>query len=524
MDNFCGTSSIRGGLTTMKRGPITALVGAALLAACSPGQGDPPDTAPATSTDPDPADHDRTAGSSRSARAETDAAGGTAARTAASPDAVPTSDAARTEADASAARVLWTSEVTPVSGPTLVDGVPVLYLVDGRTLTIAALDPEDGTVAWSRPATPSKAPGGVGLYVTQVDGQVAHLTPAVGQHVGTDEGGLAVPVLRDPHTGEATMTGDTAYTTLRLPAPCEADRTVVCTQVPVDDDSRTEVWWSQRGQPTPVPGTLGWEGIGPLGLSRSTGGELGRFDGRELLWTYLPSGDSSPASGWSFEAHAEDTLLVGTVGVTDRPARFEFYALTDYAVFALDAATGELAWRVPGTSVFCDDTADVGGERVLLACRYRSGLARSTHEGLDVRKVEADLVRLDPATGEELWSVDLTPGAPLEGRRGIEVRSLDEHHVVALDTVVDVRDGSSRDRTEADVLWTTDEAATELDVPGLEDAKVWGRWRYQLPPGTRLPDAPPPWPLPPGVGVELPDGTRLVAHESGVTRFGPPHD
>lgn len=59
-------------------------------------------------------------------------------------------------------------------------------------------------------------------------------------------------------------------------------------------------------------------------------------------------------------------------------------------------------------------------------------------------------------------------------------------------------------------------------MPGLADATVLGNDRYALPDGVSLPDGPPPWPLPPGVGVELPDGSRLVAHAGGVTRFGSP--
>ena len=55
---------------------------------------------------------------------------------------------------------------------------------------------------------------------------------------GTAEEGWAVPVLRDPRTGEAVMTGDAAMPFTRLPGECDFDDEVLCAEVAVEGGDR----------------------------------------------------------------------------------------------------------------------------------------------------------------------------------------------------------------------------------------------------------------------------------------------
>lgn len=497
---------------------IGAAVAAVLLTACS---GTSEQTA-TTTADP-PGTSTATAGSH-----------GADVPTTAAPEELPTPQAPE---PVDLARVRWSSEVRPVSGPVVVDGIPVLYTVEGESLQVTALDPEDGTELWSRPATPSLALAGVGLHVTTVDGLVAHYAAAA---PGAAEEGWAVPVLRDPRTGEAVMTGETPMPFTRLPGECDFDEEVLCAEVAVEGGGRIVAWITQDGQLGQVPGREGWESVGPAGLHRRTGQVVGRFVDRELAWEVdlgeVVAPGASTNSGWHFQDHGD--VIVASVGTTDDPRGLDAVDLTDYRLFALEADTGELRWAIDSASIFCDAslTTVTAAEDVedgspdtedevdpVLACVFETGRYRLADTDAEVRAegLEASLIRVDPETGEELWRAELTPDGPVGQEGTIATQTLDAHHVVVLGTVVDVRDGSARPVEPSDQVWTESLAVTQIAVDGAED-EVRGNDRFPLPASVTLPAAPPAWPLPPHVGVELSDGSRLVAHDDGVVLLSAP--
>lgn len=424
-------------------------------------------------------------------------------------------------------QVLWSTDLVPASGAVLVDGVPVLYTVTDGQLMITALDAGSGEELWSHEASPSLALRGVGTSVKVVDDQVVHLEPVDGSGLL----GWSRVVLRDPATGEEVLASD-AMRFYRLPGSCPGSEGTVCAY-PMDG---SDAW--RPPMTVTADGLAPWstdpmaerfrDPVGDLGLYRATGQEVGRLAENRLLWSIdtaaVAGGDSSTNTGWIFGTFDDDQLVVGTVGTTDTYDEAGT-DLTAYSVFALDADTGERAWLNEGMSMFCD--ADMGvfeGDDPLLACDYRSGVMTWDDDGANVEELDVDLVRLDPTTGEVLWRLPLTPDGPVGADETPAPEAVGEHHVVVQDLVVDVRDGSTRPATEDDVLWSSHREPITLEEFAADEdrAHIYPSSVHELPEGTDLEDAAPPWPLPPTVGAVLDDGSRLVSLADAVVLLGPP--
>ncbi|GAA5161188.1 PQQ-binding-like beta-propeller repeat protein [Ornithinimicrobium tianjinense] len=428
------------------------------------------------------------------------------------------------------ASLAWSADLRPVSGPVLVDGVLALYTLSSTDrLMMTALDAETGEQLWSRPASTSGIPVVRPLEPQVIDGEVVYLQPTVRPDLPDD---AADVISRDPRTGTSKGTGSTWGVHVMQPHLCPGSETDVCTVLLDDDGNLT---WptvvTSSWEPVPwVPAghqTAGHfvEPIGPLDLARAGGARIGRLVDDTLVWEVstadLVGPRASTNTGWSFVAH-EDDLLIGTVGLADVIDGADL-DLTESAVFALDAATGRPSWIARGMDLGCNSTLWAEGSGPLLACRYKGGVHRWTDEGSALIDLDADLVRLDPRTGEALWRADL-PKGDVEGTFVPGV--LDEEHAVVLDQVVDVRDGSARHRTEADRVWFPDQARPTVDRAGDHGREVVGEGLWRLPDGLDLTlGGPlPTWPLPPGVGLEMDDGSRVVAHADGIARLASPTD
>lgn len=265
------------------------------------------------------------------------------------------------------------------------------------------------------------------------------------------------------------------------------------------------------------------EPLGPAGLGRMTGQEIGMVVDGELVWSTRTDevfgAGASTNSGWTFEAVEDDSLLVGSVGPVDDPRLNHEIDLRDYAVAAMDSETGERRWLSEATSLFCD--AHLGLEEdPLLACRYAAGVMRLEGGEADYSDVEVSLVRLDPRTGEDLWELALQ-SPPDEARP--EVSPLDEEHVIVAGLTVDVEDGSARPSTSSETAWEADGATVEVSPPHLGTMTIYPSSTWLLPEGASLddPGEGPRWPLPPGVGVEV-DEARVVTVDGQLVRWDAP--
>lgn len=422
------------------------------------------------------------------------------------------------------ATLAWRSDVEPLSGPVLVGGVLVLYTRDGEGLAITAVDPESGETVWSHPATPSRALAGVGIRVEPVgDDRVVHLEP-LGE--GTDGLVDSRVVVREAATGEVLVrSGDSSH--YRLPSACDVPGGEICVhrrtadvrfpaQVIEDDGSLRDI--EQIGE------AFGYsDPLGPLGLHRMTGQDIGRVADGDLMWSLRTDDvfgpEASTNTGWIFRAVEEDALIVGSVGPVDDPSAGQEIDLRDYAVAALDAQTGERRWLSEATSLFCD--VELGLEDdPLLACRYAAGVLRIEDREWGYADVEVSLVRLDPATGETLWELPLQ-GPQDEARP--EVSPLDEGRVLVAGLTVDVEDGSALPSTSSEAAWEEDDTTVEVSIPRLGGVQIFPSSTWLLPHGTTLegPGQRPRWPLPPGVGVEVGEA-RVVTVDGHLVRWDAP--
>ncbi len=172
---------------------------------------------------------------------------------------------------------------------------------------------------------------------------------------------------------------------------------------------------------------------------------------------------------------------------------------------AVAADTGDPVWGADATSTFCD--VDVTGEPEdpLLAYAWRSGEVETLQGDWTWSDVEMDLVRLDPAAGGVLWTVQAgEPEAGAEGW-GPAIWVLDDEHVVWQEEPArfDIVVPGSREFPAPDEL-----IGPELYAPRVAAGEAAGTV---------------PWPLPHHVGAEIEHaGSRVVADREGLTAYTAP--
>lgn len=505
------------------RGFLTVL--ALLLTSCSPA---PEDGASATSSGQSATDS--SAGVTGSDSGGTTAAPPDVDQATASPRE---SDSPRESVEVTTARaaagVLWHQDLVPASAPVLLDDTLVLYTVGDRALRITGVDPQDGAVLWSNAATPSLRPRGQGLVVQSVEDHVVHLAPSTSAPDGL---GAAQVIVRDPESGQEQHASTVPLSHADLPGACPHDATQVCATVNVDgswqlqgltpDDRFTDI-------PTSGAGVPGWVGIGPLGLARlaADGTHVGRVDGGELLWqidtTEVFGSGQSTDTGWIFH-DVDGEVLAGTVGLAlGSPEDGDIWDLTDYRSVGLDAATGTTLWEVLSVSTFCDTDLTSADDDPLLVCRWNAGTAEVSGDRLHYLDLDADLLRLEPHTGEVLWSVPL--GATVDdGEPGSPRPQPISPEEVAVATssgviIINVQTGAHRAATEADAVWLEDTELVDVQDTGGDD-QVLASGRYVVHDGLGRATDHVTWPLPPQVGVDVDDGAiRIVPRPEGLTAY-----
>lgn len=448
------------------------------------------------------------------------------------------------------AQRLWRSSgVQPASTPVLVGSVLVLYTHKNKALSLTALDPEGGTILWSRPAATSQTVPGVAITPEAVGDAVVHLAPATAS-TGSGYGSPALAILRNARSGQALITTRDPASHRAYPSACESDEDAVCVTVLFEDGAAT-VGLDESGQVYDVgeAGLAGWTGIGPLSLSRETGQRIGRAVDGEIVWEIdtakVFGGDASTNTGWRFEDYADESLLVGAVGPADELPEegATFDTTTRSTVVALDAATGETRWSREGMDFFCNPSMPAQAEDEdppLVVCEWNSGTVTVRDETFAMDSGDFDIARLDPESGETLWT---TPGGPMvEGEISPTTQRLDDAHLIAVtaesELVIDVTDGTSRTRDAADVVWLAQEDAIDIDEAGVDAAEPDAEQDSVRPAGLYLPtlldgsrSEEIPWPIPSFVGAALDDpeaeavdlrANRAVADHEGVSMYAAP--
>lgn len=434
------------------------------------------------------------------------------------------------------ARVRWhTDDVVPASAPVLVGDALVLYSVDDDHLMLTGVDPQDGAVLWSSHASASLRPRGQALRVKEVGGLVAHLEPS---DSGPANAAVAFAVLRDPVTGHEVLRSSDALSHADLPSACPHDGAVACLTVPVNGDWSQQALMSDGRLETPpetAAGVPGWTAIGTLGLSRLAGDntQVGRIVDGEPTWqidtTQTYGAGQSTATGWLFDSFGDDSVLVGSIGLgLEPPADGEAWDLTEHLTLGLDATTGEVLWRAPATSNFCDTDITGNDDDPLLACLWHNGQGVAHDRALTYEDIDIDLVRLDPLTGERLWQVALGATTSADGEPSRPEPWLVSPSEIAVTSsdgllIIDVETGADRPATASDRHWVEDSDLVDLQTPGSAVDQVLLTGRYRVLDGTGEPAPDVPWPLPGTIGIDLADSAGVVVAEpDGLTAYADP--
>lgn len=432
-----------------------------------------------------------------------------------------------------------------VSTVRLVDGIPVLYVVRDRQLTIVALDPSTGRELWSAPSTLSDQVPGIGMTVGVADDAVVYLSPTERDAFP----GMAVVQARDAQTGQELAGRSEPSYFLEAPDGCPDDETATCAKVS-DGSQESYLRMGGSSQEPPDegadadPGIEDWSQIGPLGLSRREGHELGRVVDGRLLWQLDLSVEISPASttdtGWTFEVDPAEKVIFGSVGIDPYPLPATHTTdMTEMAAFGLDADTGELLWKQQGVDLFCDgsfdDTSwipDTPSALAPLACGWHSGVVTIVDEPSTAtwRDTDLDLRRLDPRTGDPLWQVPLPADDPtLFSFRQLAVSPAGPQSVLVgtgrSAVVIDLEDGGWRPVTAGDARWVDEIVEVAIDAPSIAPGRGDSVFRVgvvQPTDSSGQAAAEVPWPIPPEIGAEAESGERFVAQPDGVVAYGAP--
>lgn len=427
-------------------------------------------------------------------------------------------DAALTEGVESAAvdptapaRPDWSIRLDAIGQPVVVDDVAVVLATNrDRGLDVVGVGVRDGGVRWRHAYD-------VAPYL---HGQV--LTPEVLESRSgrrfvvyveedrdrrPDEAPATAVVALDPGTGKEVrrllLAALGAWAEHPL-APC-ADGHDACSSGFNGRPARDTAWrldldtWRVRRVPGAPDGARPIGGYGLLSSAARPGEELVGLDADGERWrrpiTEVFGRRATTDWGWSVD-HVEDLdVYTGSVGIAPprrAQARFDAGEAVTYRPSLLrrevgvDAATGEVLWRIPGATSACA----YGAEGVGVACVARGRITEQRGEDIDWDDLEVELRGYDLRTGEPDWSLSLTSRfaramwvrevAPL-GPGGLVVVTSDGPVHVAYD------DGATTPVARRTVLFCADDL-TRIEVYGV--GRLGGRLLFPCDPSGRRVDGP----------------------------------
>ena len=328
----------------------------------------------------------------------------------------------------------WTVTANLVGATAVSEGVVVSYVNGGEdTLQVVAWDVASGAELWRDAASFGSIPQNADGSATLVDIDGVQLVVYL-QDDATEDSGRQLVIAADLHTGSHWDGGNLVVDATSLPADC-ADSAGICLH------GRILVSPNDSDQPVRVDPTTKQleveEGESSRPNARSLGGEIYSTldrapDGIEMLGYGAPeasvwerpytdvfgSGYSSDRGGYWLDVRGDvgRDFAVGVGYPTDPAASDAQTATFDMRkniIVGLDPASGRTVWKVTAADRGCDavriDSSLV--TTVIPVCMFASGLViadRSNPEHTTVTSstVDARIVGLDSATGDELWSID----------------------------------------------------------------------------------------------------------------------
>ncbi len=303
----------------------------------------------------------------------------------------------------------WSSTMRAIGTPQAANGSAVFdVLNDQGTFELVSLEPKNGKVRWSAPASPSNVAPGVVINPLVIDGgrTVVWLEPS-----GDLSSGRVSVVAADTMTGKRRWQLGPSWTVSMYPSTCGDD--VVCVTTVIAGSSYRIVVDARTGSiRSQTPFDTDAREIGENLLQ--VGAQLTTIanDGREV-WSRSDSDifdglDVAPDYGW--DVHLKDGRYVAALGYTPSPqtldaARRSMPYDVDLskggATAAFSAATGKTLWVRPDASLFCGPLQfDIDHPA---RCIFK-GTAHSDGDQLTSSDADVTVEGFDPESGATTWS------------------------------------------------------------------------------------------------------------------------
>lgn len=367
--------------------------------------------------------------------------------------------------------VAWrTSRITPVSPAVAAGGRVLVFGAAGAALTLYALDPGNGRVVWSRPASTSVVTPGIPWQVTVVGDTVLYLR-------------AAGPALHASLVALDAATGRERWSTAALvfeqePDACyRGDTATVCAlqSVSTREPNRLIGYRLADGSRLAAPqlpdgGRWLTDRVADLGVR--TPERLAGYDKQGRQQWSRPLREAFGAgyttdSGWFFDRNDQAGIIIGAVGKQEPyPPRYPVTIPADNASSAaLRAGTGTPVWRAPHSAVYCNDELavpsgdDPNGPYLPVRCRYRGTLTYANANSATpvIRGGHATVEGFDLRTGRRSWTWDAGSATVLLDNQHAPLR-ISQTAVLLPDRtgrpfVVDLRSGAAAPAPPTTVGW-----------------------------------------------------------------------
>ncbi|PUB29034.1 hypothetical protein C8K30_103460 [Promicromonospora sp. AC04] len=334
----------------------------------------------------------------------------------------------------------WVVDEQVIGSPAVEDGMVASYLLDDKKdLAIAVWDEETGRELWRNTAATSAdsgGPGGAAVFSHANRSYVTYLVPTPDARWSTFvvadlATGKRVPITKPEVVADSQpsacldgaavcFTGSSYYSLsesiipehLRFELGTKKVTMIGDADIAKDHDYAVLMNKSRR---------LGEYVISTTDPEKQGKGreQLGYVEDRKVVWqrpyTEVFGPDYSSDAGWGW-ADDEDTEYAIGLGWPYKAAWADGTVKTkqvrhvkDVKIVALDRATGDTVWSLDQGGVCPYRGLDIV-DRVLVACRWTAGELTREVGAKSFEYTEApaaDMLGIDPVTGDELWSIPL---------------------------------------------------------------------------------------------------------------------
>ena len=460
----------------------------------------------------------------------------------------PAPSASSSELPDSVVQVWATTGFEPFTSVTLVGFTALLYGSVGSDLYLIAVDPMSGTERWRQRASAAGLAPTTKIVVKEIDGAIAYLrpTPALNQNTQL--------VLADPMTGNDLLVTEARWWT-GFPQVCHNNNALLCGWSYATTDNMFSVTATRVERSSgavsvgsfddPPTGDLYEPLFDDVVQVRDAPTEtIGVLADGNLKWSAavvdLLGAGGTLSEGWTIGTRPGAPPIIYVSAhlswAFDPTTGYPALDLnTNQVTVGLNADTGAVIWREPGTWTNCrnllgniEQLSTPGSPFPALRCRYSGQLNSVRPGGRDELTVPTDLAviieRVDLSSGRAIWSIPLGAQATLAADAlGLAMTQLDDHRMLLDGQVIDLDTGASRAASPDDVFWcpgrqTFDQSVAYYDRTGSRFDRAAGGVAFPCDAAAN-PTSAMPGTVPLAVSTVTDGGLRLVSTPAGVVAY-----